>query len=200
MGTGDRDDASSRCRDGRKRWFEYRFSPGDMRVGTILSVIFWAIIVIIFLYFGMVELRHLKCYTDKQQQCVSPYYRMAPQPGDDNVTLLQRTENGIRLPEEGVNWRRNLIISIVVAVALSILYQRGWPRVGQFILAVVLVYALLFSITNWYEMHVWYRVREQQLRTVDQLRVNLGVLQDSRTCGVYGPSETTGLQYARCSA
>ena len=183
----------------KKQWYEYRIAPGDMKWSRVLTIIFWIIIAFIVVYFTCIEFRHLGCYTERQQKCVSPFYRVAPQPGDDNVTLLQRTENGIRLPEEGVNWRRNLIISIIIAVVLSIVYNRGWPKVGTFLIATVLVYVFLYSVGNWYEMHFWYRVREQQLRTVDQLRVNLGVEQQSKACGVYGPFETQGYTYSRCS-
>jgi len=195
----DKNTGKNTSENGGKKWYEYRMAPGDMKWGTIATIVFWIIIAYVVVYFVCIELRHLGCYTERQQKCVSPFYRVAPQSGDDNVTLLQRVENGIRLPEEGVNWRRNLIISIIVAVVLSIVYNRGWPKVGTFIIAAVIIYVLLYSIGNWYEMHYWYRVREQQLRTVDQLRVNLGVMQQSKACGVYGPFDTMGCTYTTCS-
>jgi membrane protein YdbS with pleckstrin-like domain len=182
-----------------KQWYERRLAKGDMTIGAILTVIFWIIIAFILVKITVTEVRHLGCYTDRQQQCVSPFYRIAPQDGDDLVTLLKRVENGIRQPEEGVTWRRNLVIAIVVALLLSIVYNRGWPSVGQFLIATLVVYFILFSLTNWYDMHWWYRVREQQLRTVEQLRFTLDVSQQSTACGVYGPSETRGQVFSSCS-
>ena len=41
----------------------------------------------------------------------------------------------------------------------------------------VLVYIFLFSITNWYEMHYWYRTREDSGGR-RQLRVKLGVMKE----------------------
>jgi hypothetical protein len=181
-------------------WYEQRVGPTGPRWSTVLTVIFWFIIVCVVTKITITEVRHLGCYTDRQRECTSQFYRVAPEAGDDVPTLLQRTENGIRQPEEGVTWRRNLVISIAIAILLSIVYARSWPSVGIFIIATIVVYVILFSLTNWYDMHWWYRVREQQLRTVDQLRVNLGVMKESTACGVYGPSETKGNTYSSCSS
>lgn len=164
----------------------------------ILQIIFWAIIIFIVIEAFISEKKHMMCYISNQCSCISPYYRVAPQPGDDNVTLLQKTENGIRLPEEGVNWRKTLIISILLAFVGSLVFAKKLPSIPEFIIFVAIAYVILYSIQNWYEMHIWYRVREEQLRTVNQLRTNLGYLTPSTACGVYGPSDTTGFDFAPC--
>lgn len=164
----------------------------------ILQIIFWAIIAFILIQAFISEKKHMLCYLANQCSCISPYYRIAPQEGDDNVTLLQKTENGIRLPEETVNWRRTLVLSIILAFVGSFVFKRGFPSIPEFIVFVIITYVILFSIQNWYEMHIWYRVREQQLRTVDQLRTNLGYMTPSTACGVYGPSDTTGFDFQKC--
>jgi hypothetical protein len=182
-----------------KRWYEGPIcggcGPTWSRLGTI---VFWVIVVLIVVYFFYIEQKHLGCYVKRQKLCTSHFYRVGPEEGDDEVDLLQRIENGIRLPEETVQWRRNLITAIVIAIVLSIVYQRDWPRPGVFIVATVLVYIFLFSITNWYEMHYWYRTREDSRRTLDTLRVKLGVMKEPQGCGLLGPSETRGLTHSPC--
>lgn len=164
----------------------------------ILQIIFWAIIIFIVIECLISEKKHLMCYISNQCTCISPYYRIAPQPGDDNNTLLQKTENGIRLPEEGVNWRRTLLISILLAFVGSLVFAKKLPSIVEFIIFTIIAYVILYSIQNWYEMHIWYRVREEQLRTVDQLRTNLGYITPSTACGVYGPSDTVGFDFEPC--
>lgn len=161
----------------------------------IMMVVFWVIVVLLAWWILRVEKQHLGCYTERQNQCVSPFYRIAPVEGDDNVTLLQRVENGIRLPEEGNVWRKTLIISMVISIILVLLVCWRFPSPFEFIICLAVVYVILYSLNNWYQMHVWYRVAEEQLRTVNQLRVNLGYLTPSTKNGVYGPNETTGFEF-----
>ena len=182
----------------KEAWYDKRPLRCSPTWKTILTVIVIAILAFIFFKVCKVENMHRHCYTDNQKLCTSPYYRMAPEPGDDTVTLLQRVENGIRLPEENVNWRRVFMISAILGLVTAAVYKRGLPNIVEYLVASALIYLILTAITNWYEMHIWYRVREQQLRTVDQLRVNLGVIKESDKCGIYGPSDTKGVTYVSC--
>ena len=180
-------------------WYDEPVRRGSDKTWRIVgTVIFWIVVLGIFLYFFYIEQKHLGCYVKRQKECTSHFYRVGPEEGDDNLTLLQRMENFIRQQEETVQWRKTLLISIVIAVALSILFVRDWPSPGYFIVAVAIVYVLLFSVFNWYDMHYWYRTREDSRRTVDQLRVNLGYMKETTTCGVLGPMETRGITRQTC--
>lgn len=167
-------------------------------VKTLLTFIFWAIVIWVVIQVLISETKHNACYLSKQCECASPFYRLAPQEGDTNVTLLQKIENGVRLPEETNVWRKSLLISIVLGFVGSFVYKGGWPSVVHFIIFTIISFLIIYMFYSWYDMHVWYRVREQELRTVDQLRVNLGYLTPSDACGVYGPSNTTGFEYLPC--
>jgi hypothetical protein len=172
-----------------------RCLENDISWKTVGTIVFWAIILYILYRMIRMELLHLGCFIQRQQECTSPFYRVAPQPGDDVVTLLQRVENGIRQPEEIVWWRRNLTISIFISFFLALIYTKQWPDVVPFVFGTLVVYVILASLTNWYDMHIWYRVREQQMRTVQQLRFELSIDKESGAKGVYGPPNTTGVEY-----
>lgn len=165
---------------------------------NVLTFIFWAIVIWIVIQILISEMKHNACYLSDQCSCASPFYRLAPQPGDSNVTLLQKVENGIRQPEEANIWRKSLLISIALGFIGAFVYKGGWPSVIQFIIFVAIAFLIIYMFNSWYDMHIWYRVREQELRTVDQLRVNLGYLTPSDACGVYGPSNTEGFDYTAC--
>lgn len=165
---------------------------------SVLVFIFWAIVIWVVLQILISEMKHNACYISDQCSCNSPFYRLAPQPGDSNVTLLQKVENGIRQPEEANVWRKSLLIGIILGFVGAFVYKRGWPSVVEFIIFVVIAFLVVYMFYSWNDMHIWYRVREQQLRTVDQLRVNLDYMTPSDACGVYGPSNTMGFDYVPC--
>ena len=190
--------ATSTTSTEKTEWYNKRLltcGPTWQAIGTVIVV---AILIWVMQKVIKVENSHRHCYTDDQKSCTSPFYRVAPEVGDDTITLLQRVENGIRLPEENINWRRFFAISALLGLITAAVYKRGLPNIVEFLLASVLIYLVLTITTNWYEMHVWYRVREQQMRTLNQLRTNLGVMQESKACGVFGPSDTKGNTYIAC--
>ena len=162
---------------------------------TVCTIIFWAIISYFLFLLVKSELKHLGCFVLRQEQCSSPFYRVSPEPGDDNITLIQRIENGIRQPEEVVWWRRNFFVSAIVSFLVILICTRKWPEILPFVFSTIVVYVILASLSNWYDMHIWYRVREQQMRTVQQLRFNLNYDVESTAKGVYGPPNTTGVEF-----
>jgi hypothetical protein len=163
--------------------------PNPNRIGTI---VFWIIIVLIAAYAFRAERSHSACYDSKQKECTSHFYRAAPEEGDSNIDLLQRVENGTRVAEEGVTWRRHLLISFVLSILIPIVIVRRWPSPLEFLIEVVIIYTILTAVNNFCDMHFFMRIREDQLRSVDQLRHNLGYSDLGKQAGIYGPPGTFG--------
>jgi hypothetical protein len=180
-------------------WMEKGIAGTKLSPAIILTIAFWIVIIILVIYAFRTEHQHKTCYTDRQKECISPYYRILPEEGDDLNTLLQRTENGIRIAEEGNSWRKTFLGSVLLSFVIGLIYKKWIPNPIEFTIAFFIIYVILYSANNWYDMHLYYRIREQQLRTVNQLRVNLGLMNESQACGVYGSSDTQGFNGRRCA-
>lgn len=176
--------------------FRFRLTDRHQRV---LTIIFWVIVVLVGLYAANAEMKHNSCYVDRTKECLSPFYRNYPVPGDTNVDLLQKIENGIRINEEKTRWRRTLLISYGIIFFVFVLGLRRVPRPIEFTIGVVVSFLIIYNTEGYWYMHYGYRVEQNTLRSLNQLRANLGFLELSQACGMYGPSNTSGTDWQVCN-
>ena len=174
-----------------------RFRLND-RHQRVFTIIFWVIIILIALYAFNAEMKHNSCYVDRTKDCMSPFYRNYPEPGDTNVDLLQKIENGTRIGEERTRWRKALLISFGIIFFTFILGLRRLPRPLEFTIGVAVSFILIYNVEGYNIMHYTYRVEQNTMRSINKLRENLGIIQLSDKCGMYGPSNTSGVEWNVC--
>lgn len=174
----------------------FRLSPAQ---NSLATMIFWVIIIMIAIYAFHYEGRHNSCYVDRTRECLSPFYRNYPEIGDSDADLLQKIENGTRIPEERVRWRRTLLISFVIIFFTFVFTQRRVPRPIEFTIGVILAFMVIYHVESFWWMHYGYRVEQNTLRSINQLRENLGYLTPATFCGAYGPSNTSNFDWQVCT-
>lgn len=175
--------------------FRYRPSPTTRTVSTF---VFWVVIIAIAIYAFTWEGRHNSCYVDRTQECMSPFYRCYPEPGDTDIDLLKKIKNGTQIGEERVRWRRTLLISFGIIFFTFVITQRRIPRPLEFSIGVIIAFLLIYHVEAYWWMHYGYRVQKNIERSIDQLSVNLGHQQEGKACGLYGPSNTSGSNWLAC--
>lgn len=78
------------------------------------------------------------------------YYKGKPKQDDDLETLLRKIRISCRHDVAGVYWRRSLIFAIISSFFVLVLVLQRLPTGLEWLIALLIIYFLTYSMFNWY--------------------------------------------------
>lgn len=150
-----------------------------MDSAAVVNIVMYGLLVAFTVFRFMFEMKDVKCpdvFNSTEQECKEYggmcYSYTKPNENDTCETLLKKISKAGGAECRSIKWRRALFLSVVIMFAIWILVitPGSLPVWTTMYLCVMISFAILYMVLNWYSAHVYNQPSEWIDQSIDMLR------------------------------